>query len=538
VNKQKGKTTEKAQPSREEIVSGRPQTRGHIPANEVMDELERMLESREFHASKRSKAFLRFVVEETLAGRTETIKGYTIATRVFGRDKDFDPLQDPIVRIQAGKLRKEIEHYYFTEGRDNPIHLRIPKGTYVPIFLRRLEDAHSHSASVEPQWPSLALKPFRNLTNDMTKNLVADGLTTELAIELGRYQDLRVFTVPPGSADHTGYPATFCIEGSLNTAHRGFKVMVTLTNTVTGQQILADQFDVSEDTSSLILFQERFIQALASKICDEQGIISRTLSEESRRRPPVRMQTYEAMLKYYHADATGSAEAFAEALHALKDAVEKEPYCGIAWGMLARSYATAYGLGIPDIDTCIEPAIQCIQKALQLEPAKQRIYVIRAYIHLLNDELPRGLKMISTARKLNPNSLHFMDAIGYLLTLLGEWKEGPRLIIEAIALNPFHRPSVHHALWVDAFRRKAYEEALETTYNFRMHDLFWEPLMKAATLGHLGQHEQASEQGARLLQLKSAFKQDGLTLIRRYIKFDDIVNRIVEGLGKAGLDLA
>ena len=529
------KASEKTQASGSVIVSEPSQTRDCIPDDEVMDELKRMLESPEFHASKRSKAFLRFVVEETLAGRHETIKGYTIATRVFGRDMDFDPLADPIVRIQAGKLRKAMEHYYLTEGRDNPIRIQIPKGTYVPKFLRQFEEPLPVLLPVESPWPTIAVKPFRNLTNDVTKNLLAEGLATELAVEMGRYPGLRVFSVPLGSADYGRCPAMFCIEGSLNPATQGLHIRLTLTNAASGHQVWGDQFDVSEDPTSLIVFQEKVLQAVASKICGEQGLISRTLTEESRRRPPARMQTYEAMLKYYRADATGSFEAFSEAFHALKDAVEREPHCGLAWGMLARSYATAYGLDIPEIGTCIKPAIQCIQKSIQLEPANQLIYIIKAYIDLLNDELDRGLKTVVTARKLNPNSLHFMDGIGYLLVLLGQWQEGSRLIREAIALNPFHRPSVHHTLWIDAVRRGSYEEALETTFSFRMHELFWEPLMKAATFGHLGLHEQASEQVARLLQLKPAFKKEGLTLIRRYIKFDDIFNRIVEGLIKAGL---
>jgi hypothetical protein len=71
-----------------------------------------------------------------------------------------------------------------------------------------------------------------------------------------------------------------------------------------------------------------------------------------------------------------------------------------------------------------------------------------------------------------------------------------------------------------------------------MHELFWEPLMKAATLGQLGKRQQASEQAAKLLQFKPAFRQDGVTLIRRYIKFEEIVSRIAQGLHKAGLDLA
>ena len=91
--------------------------------------------SRAFEASERNKRFLRFVVTEALAGRADQIKAYTIATAVFGRDASFDPQADPIIRIEASRLRRALEHYYLTAGRDAAIRIDIPKGSYVPVFV-------------------------------------------------------------------------------------------------------------------------------------------------------------------------------------------------------------------------------------------------------------------------------------------------------------------------------------------------------------------------------------------------------------------
>ena len=84
------------------------------PSQEHMDilaQLDTILESNDFSASNRFRDFLRFVVEETLAGRENELKAYTIATCVFGRDKSFDPLLDPVVRVEAAKLRNKLENY-------------------------------------------------------------------------------------------------------------------------------------------------------------------------------------------------------------------------------------------------------------------------------------------------------------------------------------------------------------------------------------------------------------------------------------------
>ncbi len=85
-------------------------------------------------ASPRLKAFLQFVVERTLDGKAESIKGYTIGTLVFGRSDEFDPAADPIVRVEAVRLRMALARYYEEEGADDPVIISIPAGGYVPKF--------------------------------------------------------------------------------------------------------------------------------------------------------------------------------------------------------------------------------------------------------------------------------------------------------------------------------------------------------------------------------------------------------------------
>lgn len=96
--------------------------------------LARVLASRSLRGSARGRRFLQFIVQEALAGRANRIKAYTIAMDVFDRDASFDPLLDPVVRIQAGRLRRALEHYYLTEGAADPLRIAIPKGGYVPQF--------------------------------------------------------------------------------------------------------------------------------------------------------------------------------------------------------------------------------------------------------------------------------------------------------------------------------------------------------------------------------------------------------------------
>lgn len=121
----------------------------------VRAQLERIVACQEFDASERNRRFLKYVVEETLAGRTERIKAYSIATSVFGRDASFDPQTDPIIRIEASRLRRSLERYYLTAGKRDPIRIEIPKGSYVPTFqddarASNLEHAPDAAAAAPP----------------------------------------------------------------------------------------------------------------------------------------------------------------------------------------------------------------------------------------------------------------------------------------------------------------------------------------------------------------------------------------------------
>lgn len=106
-----------------------------IPPQLIQDALGRVLGSREIVNSERKKRFLKFIVQETLAGNADKIKAYTIAIDVFNRDSSFDPVSDPVVRIEAGRLRRCLEHYYLTDGATDELRITIPKGSYVPQFI-------------------------------------------------------------------------------------------------------------------------------------------------------------------------------------------------------------------------------------------------------------------------------------------------------------------------------------------------------------------------------------------------------------------
>ncbi|MER9453346.1 MULTISPECIES: hypothetical protein [unclassified Mesorhizobium] len=100
----------------------------------VRETLERLLASETFGRSERARKLLRYLVEREQAGEADRLKGFSIAMDVFGKDGDFDSSTDAVVRVQAGRLRELLQHYFANEGIAEPVRIAIPRGGYVPSY--------------------------------------------------------------------------------------------------------------------------------------------------------------------------------------------------------------------------------------------------------------------------------------------------------------------------------------------------------------------------------------------------------------------
>ncbi|ATN34793.1 hypothetical protein ACO34A_13385 [Rhizobium sp. ACO-34A] len=132
-----------------------------IDSDRVKLSLQAILDSQTFSRSERLRAFLKFVVEMEQLGLAHQLKGYTIGVDVFSRDESFDPGADPLVRVQAGKLRRLLNLYYADEGRNELLRIRIPLGCYVPIYeWAPTESRRFVSENPAANWPEMISLPL------------------------------------------------------------------------------------------------------------------------------------------------------------------------------------------------------------------------------------------------------------------------------------------------------------------------------------------------------------------------------------------
>lgn len=121
---------------------------GSFSEGAIRSELQHLLESPEFRASKRCQDFLSFVVEQTLSGHAGNLKERTIGVQAFGRSSSYDTNEDGVVRIKASEVRKRLGLYYAGTGKNCEIRIDLPVGGYTPIF------ASAHAADTAVEAPS------------------------------------------------------------------------------------------------------------------------------------------------------------------------------------------------------------------------------------------------------------------------------------------------------------------------------------------------------------------------------------------------
>ena len=522
-----------------------------VTETEIRTQLARILAHPEFEATERLRGFLTFVVEESLAGRGGRIKGRVIARRVFGRGEDFDPNRDPVVRIEAGRLRRRLEHYYYVAGGQDAVRIEVPKGRYVPRFTRqtpgpvpaRVTSARPDRPTDE-EGPTIAVLPFRDLTADPEQAFFVNGLLDELVNEVNRYENvIAVSCQPPQAAiaasgdlyrvETSG--ARFLLQGSVRRDAVELKMSAQLIDTVAVRQVWGTSYKVPLDAATLIATQEELARDVVAAIAGEYGVIARRLTRESRQKPPSELGTYDALLRYHHYMLVMTPEAGEQAFRALRRATQEEPEYGPAWAALATLHTHAWLFDLPGFELPLEIAHGHARRGASLAPDSQLARTILAYVLLLRGDLDLFREETEVALALNPSSPNFSGTIGYLLACAGEYERGAALLRESIARNPCHPRWFHHGLYLVHFQRGEYDEALREADQVGHQVAFWDPALRAAALGKLGRVSEAGASIRELRRLKPDFERRIRELLPRSVAPAEVREEFLDGLRKAGL---
>src|SRR5262249_24378093 len=149
--------------------------------------------------------FLEYVIEETLAGRAARLKAYNIATTVFGRPDSFDPQLDPVVRMEAGRLRRALERFYLLDGAAGSLRIAMPKGEDIPEFRQARSDGPEAGEATTIGSPSIFVAPFEAIGDPSVLRNLNLGLTRQVIIALHQLGDCVICDRRPGPGGEPGH---------------------------------------------------------------------------------------------------------------------------------------------------------------------------------------------------------------------------------------------------------------------------------------------------------------------------------------------
>ena len=525
----------------------------------VTAQMNLILESPDFQASPRLKKFFRFLVEETLAGRASRLKGYSIAIAVFDRSADFDAQNDPIVRVEAAKLRSRLEHYYYTQGAGDHIHIGLPKGGYVPEFAQRAvkedfappsslfltPEAATAKRSPTSSRAGVAVLPFAFTSDGDRTDYFSDGLAEEITVHLTKFEDLPVASsystrqawVNSGDMGVVAKALNvrFLLHGSVKITGDHIRVIAELADCGTNTNAWAEKFDGYLTANDLFSIQDEIVHQVTSRIADSSGLIKRTLFKESASKPPEAINAYDAILGYHHWAPTFILERFKYALNALEGIVAADPDHALASAMLADIYATDYQLGYGLRPGGLEDSLILANRAVSLNSACQFAHWGLALNYFLRQDQDRFQHSVSQIIPLNPANTYTMAGCGLLVGMAEDLDKGNAIMQKAMQLNP-RLPSWFHIIpFMVHYKAKDYDAALTEALQINIPDCFWDPMLRAAVYGRLNMRAEAESALKHLLELQPVFSKRHETLLQALLYSPEHVELIRGGLAAAGL---
>ena len=551
---------------------------GPVPDGDSMAAaLGRVLRWPGLHASERQKRLLIYLVEETLAGRSNRLKAYNIATTILGRNERFDPQIDPVVRIEVSQLRRCLERYYLIEGQAEQHRIVIPRGSYAP----RLEPA-SPPADLRPQAgpavqrsrvrrygipvmaglgalllaamslalirpacddrlttgdltfrPSIRIDGFANASTDPALDGFAHVVTSESTSALVPFKSLHIYVSggTPPDRDRIDYR----LQGSVNRLSNEIRVTAQLVDAASRTVLWARDYAAPPGGPSA---GAEIARRIAAVLGDPYGPLfsleAKTADRVVRNSPTVRT----CMLAFY-----AYVETWAPDLHRrLRDCHEAVvrglPNESEAWAHLSFLYLDEFKYGYNPLIGAAPPlqrAEEAARRAVASDPTDAWAHVALALIGWFNHDLTSFSVEAERALTLNPNDPLVAGEMGTRLFLHGDYDRGLALV-QGVLLHGTGRPERYRDITtLNAYLHGDYTAALDEAIKGDIERRPLARLIMAAVYGKLGRRQDAERVWKALRQdlPKAVAAPRAILLDREWAP--EIVDALMSGLYEAGV---
>lgn len=563
--------------------------RSDISAESIRAALTSVLSNPQFEASPRRKKLLAYLVEQTLSGQSDRLKAFNIAVAVLGRSDGFDPQQDPIVRLEAQRLRRDLEHYYLTAGKLDAIRIDVPKGGYVPTFTlagpTAEADAAAPASPVAPSrdwrrpprrlavvalvaglllmtallafgwtllWPPssadvaqelgpvVIVTPFQ-ATGGEGSDLLALGLTDELVASLIQVDNLRLFVGPLANGPPLAAslsPAALRVEGTVRRDQDQIRVMVRLLRVATGEVYWSKGIDRETSMASVLDIQKELAQDIAAGLALPNGALA-IAGERAVGSYPATLFAYDCVQRAYQYRRRTAIQDRSAVIACLDEAVKLEPRYAQAWALLTFLHLDGWRMGQASRShwpSEIALARSSAERAVEIAPDYVLSLQALAMVRYHEGAFDEAEQLQRRALALSPRNPETQVQLGWRLIARDRLDEGIALMRKAIdsSYNSpawYHQPLALGYFWKGDFGRGYEEGVIGQTMCCSLGNI-----ALAVTAASVGRLDEARAAYARAQEQSGLLAHENLRAFLRIFQVEDrLLDRMEATLRRAGV---
>jgi TolB-like protein len=562
-------------------------------AEQVQAALDGILRSRCFEHAARASDFLRYVVAKTLAGETAQLKGHAIAVNVFGRPVDFDAKSDPLVRVEALRLRQRLTEYYAQEGAAEPVRIEVPRGAYAVRASFTSRDAECADAAPPQQQrrflrvigtrtraavaaaaalfvaavgvatlqpppgrvesppeaaperahrTTIFVVPLESSSGSRKLDRLAAGLTEEIMLRLGAL-DLYVIAMQPASNPQgnalegvLGAEHSYVLMGSVRQEADGARITLRIVEAKTGAQIWKAAYHeppgIAEqpDRQSRIARDAAAAAGLFGPVFDAELALARRATHT--------LELADCQTRYRAFRRATDPALFPGAFSCFQSLVNREPEFAQAWAGMAMLYIDehVYYSAARDGGAAFARARAAVDKALELDPTNVLANAALTSIQFYGGD-PEFVRSAERTLALDPGNWDTIGVMGILLTAYGDSTRGLELVERARELSPQPQGIFRLAHVFASLRENEPCKALGEAQQLDADKWFIAHMLTAAAAGSCGDATAAAAARDRLLAVAPSFEAHAVRLVELW-RFDaSLRDATLTGLRKAGLEL-
>jgi len=536
-------------------------TSAPIPLNQpnaaaVRAQVEQMTASTVFRNSPQLATFLWFIVEAQLRGKGERLKGYTIGVEVLRRNTNFDPQVDPIVRVEATRLRRALERYYAGPGAGDAIMISLPRGGYVPrIGWRSAHDGAEASPTAEPAappqprlqsgngMPTLRVAPFVVLGTPQMRAVSIEAIGSKLAEAFALFDIINILAAAPPVARTApgGGPQPFArsdyrldgvIEYRGDTVDLRFRLIDESDATV----IWSRSFEGLSCTEDCERTEQEIILQLATTIVQPFGVIS--ANDRAKRISTGKLDVrYCCLLEAGDALRTYDPAAHARVREGLEHLVTVDPNFAAGYTTLGIFYSREYHTGFgarPGDSPPLDRALKAVRRGIELRPQNARGYHILFNILFFLGENDGGIQTAEKATGLNRYDLLIPADFGGRLICAGRIERGMEILRKAVAAASILPGWYHFYLFLAHYVRGNWPDARYQAAQITSDSYVYGQLAKAIVAHRDGDTAETERAVKAIVSAQPSWREDPRREIGKSVTAPEIADRLTADLLATG----